>query len=277
MFSPDIPFFWVTFFAYLIATILYAFWLATRKKGMLTSAVWLMVLGFCSETIALILRSIRIQHLPLTGLYEYTTLFSWIIVLVYFFIHFKVKLPLVGAFIAPVSFMLIAIGSLMPKHPEMQLVPALQSYWLTIHVTLAVIGEGIFAVAFATSIMYLIKERLLKKDRAKGWFVRSSPSLERLDEISYKSITFGYPLFTIGALFAGAVWAQKTWGSPWSWDPKETSSLIVWLIYSAYLHARYVKHWKGKRAAWLSIIGFATAIFTMLGSLFLAGLHSYGR
>ena len=150
---------------------------------------------------------------------------------------------------------------------EQQLMPALQSHWLWIHVTLAVLGEAAFAVAFVASLLYLV---------GSGRRFRGLPDAEVLDAVTYRAIGIGFPLFTIGALFAGAVWAEKAWGSPWSWDPKETSSLVVWLIYAVYLHARLVRGWRGAGPAGLSVAGFAMTLFTILGSKILGGLHSYG-
>ena len=110
----------------------------------------------------------------------------------------------------------------------------------------------------------------------KGRGFRGMPGARTLDAVTYRAIGVGFPLFTIGALFAGAIWAQSAWGAPWSWDPKETSSLVVWFVYAIYLHARFVRGWSGTGAAWLSILGYAMTIFTILGSRVLGGLHSYG-
>ncbi len=267
----EVSLFWIAFWTYLAATLLYALHLCVKKEKLSRGGVVLIASGFCAHTGALILRTYQTTHLPITDLYEYCSLFSWLIALCLLVVQLRFRLPAVGAFIAPIAFMLMVIASLLPKEPQGQLLPALQSYWLTIHVTLAVLGEAIFAVAFAASLMYLLKMGKAEESRLGS----RMPPLHSLDEISYRAITLGYPLFTIGALFAGAVWAQKAWGSPWSWDPKEVSSLIVWLVYSAYLHARYVRNWKGRRAAWLSVVGFLTVIFTMLGNLFMGGLHAY--
>ena len=267
----EVRLFWLAFWTYLGATILYALHIGLRKERLSQGGLAVIALGFCAHTAALILRISETSRLPVTNLYEYCSLFAWLIVLCLPVVQLKLKLPSVGALVAPIALMLMVIASLLPKEPEQQLLPALQSYWLTIHVSLAVIGEAVFAFAFAASLMYLV---IAGRAEAGGADSRTT-KLDRLDEVSYKAITLGYPLFTVGALFAGAVWAQRAWGTPWSWDPKEVSSLIVWLVYSAYLHSCYVRNWKGRRAAWLSVIGFVTVIFTMLGNLFMGGLHAY--
>jgi len=261
----DVPFFWVSLFAYLIATLLYALDAAFPRRWFGKTALQVLIGGFISHTVALAARYIATAHPPFVGMYEYASCLAWATVLFYLVLQFRHAAQGLGIFVSPVAFIVIVVASLFPKEMEHQLLPALQSYWLQIHVTLAVIGEGAFAVAFASSVMYLLKMR--GADRL--------PSLEVLDDLTYRAIVVGYPLFTLGALFAGAIWAYKAWGRPWGWDPKEVGSLVIWLIYSAYLHARMTAGWRGKRSAILSILGFAAAIFSFISNLFVGGLHTY--
>ncbi|MFH0777667.1 MAG: c-type cytochrome biogenesis protein CcsB [Candidatus Eisenbacteria bacterium] len=261
----DVPLFWASLFAYLGATVLFALGIAASRKWVGRAALVVLLAGFSVHTLALVVRSVLIGHPPFTSMYEYASCLSWATVLFYFILQLREKARNLGAFVAPLAFAVIVVASLFPKDMERQLVPALQSYWLQIHVTLAVVAEGAFAVAFGSSVMYLLKAR------GTRWL----PPLESLDDLTYKAILLGYPLFTLGALFAGAVWAWKAWGRPWGWDPKEVGSLVVWLIYSAYLHARITAGWRGKRAAVLAILGFAAAVFTFLSNLFIGGLHAY--
>ncbi|MBN1505068.1 MAG: cytochrome c biogenesis protein CcsA [Candidatus Eisenbacteria bacterium] len=265
MTGSDVPFFWVALFGYLAATMLFVLDLAFPKRRVGAAAIVALGIGFGFHTTALVVRTVAAGHPPFASMYEYASCFSWATVLFYFILQFGHRPRNFGIFVSPVAFAVIVVASLFPKDVVGQLVPALQSYWLHIHVTMAVLGEGAFAVAFATSLMFLFKER------GVGWL----PPSDMLDELTYKAILIGYPLFTLGALFAGAVWAWKAWGTPWSWDPKEVGSLVVWIIYSAYLHARITAGWRGKRAAVLSIIGFATTVFTFMSNLFIGGLHSY--
>ncbi|MFQ5905779.1 MAG: c-type cytochrome biogenesis protein CcsB [bacterium] len=268
----DVLLFWVAFWAYLLGMILNVVATINRRSGLWVSARAVMTIGFAAHTVALVWRSIATGHLPLTNLFEYMSLFGWATVLLYVVVGVRLKWASLGALVAGVAFAIIVGASLLPKEADTQLVPALQSYWLQIHVTLAVFGEAAFAVAFATSIAYLV---IHSRDSKRGGSLSSSEHLSRLDTLTYNFIKLGYPLFTLGALFAGAVWAQRAWGSFWSWDPKEVGSLIVWLVYTAYLHTRYVRNWRGTGSAVLSVTGFALAIFTLLGSLFLPGLHAY--
>ena len=159
------------------------------------------------------------------------------------------------------------------------LVPALQSNWLLYHVITCFLGYAAFAVACGISIMYLIKEKQEGPagDVQAGGIIAQFPAVRVLDDLNYKAIMIGFPLLTLG-IVTGAAWANYAWGTYWSWDPKETWSLIVWFVYAAFLHARITRGWVGRRAAILSIVGFAATIFCYLGvNLFLSGLHSYGK
>ncbi len=265
--GPDMMYFWIAFSCYLGATVAASVYAGLRKPALRKVVLWLSVAGLAANTVALVVRTVLSGHPPVTNLFEYMSLFAWAVLLGFLLIWKKPGLELLTVFAAPVAFCIMVVASLFPAAIEQQLIPALQSYWLWIHVSLAVLAEAAFAVAFVASIMYLIGAR-----RGFG----SGPSADQLDQVTYRAIGIGFPLFTIGALFAGAVWAQKAWGTPWSWDPKETSSLIVWLVYAIYLHARLARGWRGAGAAWLSIAGFALTIFTILGSVFFEGLHAYG-
>ena len=324
--SFDVRFFWWAYWLYLGAFLLFTVFGATRGRRLGRAANTALGLGFVLHTIGLVWRWRIAGHVPMSNMYEYASLLSWMAVLSYLILEFRYRKTIVGAFVTPVVVAVMTCASMLPKEITQQLMPALQSYWLAIHVTLAALGEGAFAVALAVSIMYLVKERrstaaLVPAGHAKADAVHARaalaqaaaggtgrvavldldagtddavqelmddvrvyrstdkpdvlPSLRLLDEINYRAVAIGYPLFTIGALFAGAIWAYEAWGSFWSWDPKEVGALIVWLFYTAYLHARLQRSWYGRRAAWLSITGFVIVILSFLGNLWLGGQHSY--
>jgi cytochrome c-type biogenesis protein CcsB len=153
------------------------------------------------------------------------------------------------------------------------LVPALKSNWLIAHVATCFFGYAAFAIAFGMSIMYLIKAT--RPDKSEG-IIGHIPKLGVLDELTHQMVLFGF-LFLTGGIITGAVWANSAWGSYWSWDPKETWSLITWFIYATLLHARLMRGWQGKKIAYLSIFGFAAVLFTYFGVNLLPGLHSYGK
>jgi len=268
----DVQFFWWSFFAYSAAFLLYITYILIEKKKIASIATGFMGVALALQTVAVILRSVSVGHLPLTNMYEYISTFAWFAAILYF-VSLKVyKQQMIGAFISPIVFMLMVSASLLPKEAAMRLMPALHSYWLQIHVSVAAFGEAAFAVGFAANIMYFLKKTLPETSS----FSKRLPDLKRLDLISYKAITVGYPLFTVGALFAGAIWAEQAWGTFWSWDPKEVGSLVVWLVYTAYLHARLVRGWIGTRAVVLSSIGFLCTLLTFFANLVLGGLHAYG-
>jgi cytochrome c-type biogenesis protein CcsB len=265
-------FYWIAFICYSAAVILNVLYVAFQKGIKHKAGVAAMAGGFLFLSAALLVRTIVTGNPPLTNMYEYLLTFSWFSSVAFFVSLKYVKFRYVQTLSAPVIFMIFVTASLFPKEPVQQLMPALKSVWLPIHITLAAAGEAAFLFSFVAAVLLLFRNSRLLGDR----FKESFPDEKKLDQIIYQSIVIGYPLFTIGALFAGSVWAYRAWGAFWSWDPKETCSLIVWLIYSFYLHARLTRGWKGKRAAWLAIIGFISTILTLFSSMILGGLHSYG-
>jgi len=267
---------WATFTA-LGSFVFYLIFLVTRGRKVGVVGTLLNIATFVLLTVSMIVRTmISIKkgwgHAPFTNLYESMVFFAWATSVLYFLFELKYKNKTLGSFITPVIFLILAYTSLggpgIRKEVE-PLIPALQSNWLIAHVITAFLSYAAFAVSFGASVMYIIKAG------KSGGFWDKLPSQETLDEINYKAVLIGFPLLTLG-IITGAAWAHYAWGSYWSWDPKETWSLITWLIYAAFLHARFVKGWRGKKAAVLSIIGFAAVLFTYLGvNLIISGLHSY--
>lgn len=272
----------VTTVFYMLSTLAFFGYLASRNKVAGTAGSLLAWTGFVIQTVASGLRwkesyAIGLGHAPLTNLYESVIFFAWSTVLIFGIIDLKYKYRIIGAFVMPFALMAMAWGQLYLPTDINPLMPALQSNWLLYHVLTCFLGYASFAVACGVSIMYLIKAKSEEKgSEAAGGLMSQFPPTKVLDDLNYKAIMVGFPLLTLG-IITGAAWANYAWGTYWSWDPKETWSLIVWFIYAAFLHARFTKGWVGKRAAWLSIIGFAATIFCYLGvNLVLSGLHSYG-
>ncbi|MEI6207008.1 MAG: c-type cytochrome biogenesis protein CcsB [Desulfuromonadales bacterium] len=273
----------ITTFAYLVSMLLFFVFLTSRTKLLGTVAIAVAYGGLLSQTAAIALRwkesyDMGVGHAPLSNLYESVVFFSWTIVLIYALLDIKYKYRVIGAFVMPFALLGMAWAQLGLNTGIEPLVPALQSNWLLYHVITCFLGYAAFAVACGISIMYLIKaggEESADKPAGDG-LLSMFPPIRVLDDLNYRAIMVGFPLLTLG-IITGAAWANYAWGTYWSWDPKETWSLIVWFVYAAFLHARITKGWVGKRAAWLSIIGFAATIFCYLGvNLFLSGLHSYG-
>ncbi len=257
----------VGFFLYILSSLLFFLWAALGKKRLADAGAWAGFAGFFFVTAGLTGRSIVAGYLPTTGMYEYLALFSWASVLVFLLFYLRTRQAFLGVVVMPVAFLLIVLASLFPSTIEGQLIPALQSWWLTIHVTLACLGEGAFAVAFAAAVLYLFRG-----DKPSKYL----PARDALDVLEYRAIAVGFPLFTIGGLVAGAIWAQKAWSVWWSWDPKETASLVVFLVATAYLHARHVAGWRGRRAAILAALVFVSSVLTLFANLIFGGLHAYG-
>jgi len=264
----------VTYFTYLF--------FRNPKFGRIITAIT--IFGLTIHTVALGMRwyesyQLGYGHIPLSNLYESLMSLSWTTVLLYLIIEFRYKSKALGIFIFPIVSIAMAYASLSPNiQDELEpLIPALQSNWLTYHVITCFLSYSAFAVSFGSSITYLIKLRKSSKNNpAQKQADEMLPSMESLDEIIYKTVAIGFLLLSIG-IITGAVWANYAWGSYWSWDPKETWSLITWFVYAAFIHARLTRGWRGRRTAILSIIGFAAVLFTFLGVNFLlSGLHSYG-
>lgn len=270
--------FTITFGAYLIAAILYIIYVVNKSETLGKIATAISVLGLITNTVTGILLWKITGHPPLSSGYEYMISFTWAIVLVYIISEFKFKYKVIGAFVLPTAWLILSYIILFIA-PEQRvsagLNPALQSNWLHIHVATAIFSYSSFAIAMGVAIMYLIKANL-EAIRSKGSLNKSLPSSEILDDLSYKFIAVGFPLLSL-VIITGAIWAEYAWGRYWSWDPKETWSLITWFVYAAYLHTRLTYGWKGKRAALVAVIGFAAVLFTLLGVNYLGGLHSYGR
>jgi cytochrome c-type biogenesis protein CcsB len=265
--------FLITFILYILAAFFYFIFLFAKREKSANTGFRIACLGLLVHTLALIWRTIESGHAPFTNMYESLSFLAWASILAYVIIEGKYRIRKAGPYFMLIVIGLMALASspLMPKEAT-PLVPALQSYWLWLHVSVTLLGEAFFAVAFITSIMYIIADSREKKGIAKG----SGLTSEKLDSISYRCVAVGFPLFTLGGLVFGMVWAYKAWGTYWSWDPKETWSLITWFVFALYLHTRIVMGWKGGRSAFINILGFLAALFTYFGvNYLLAGLHSY--
>lgn len=204
-----------------------------------------------------------------TNMYEFSLVFIFALALMYLLFERTYGVRQLGAIVMLIALAMAAwIYSLPVSEREVDpLIPALQNKpILTVHVGVAIFAYAAFSVAFASAVLYLINQR-----RRISWL----PSLDMLDDIGYRAVTIGFPLMAL-VLILGSVWAHEAWGSYWSWDPKETSALFLWLIYGVYLHTRTLRGWRGNRSAWILIFGFGATIFTYYGNYFFGGLHAYG-
>ncbi len=265
---------------FVLATVTYWFALLKRSdfSGRVASALtWSAVLmgftGLMVRWYESYLIAPDVGHIPVSNLYEVFILFSLITALMYLYYEKRYDTRQLGGFVLLV--ISAAVGFILwytfdrQAHDIQPLVPALQSYWMKIHVPANFIGYGAFALAAAVGAAYLLA--------ARGMLASRLPPLEVLDDLMYKSIAVGFAFFTIATIL-GAMWAAEAWGGYWSWDPKETWALIVWLNYAAWLHLRLVKGLRGAMSAWWALIGLLVTTFAFLGvNMFLSGLHSYGK
>jgi cytochrome c-type biogenesis protein CcsB len=268
-------------FVYFGAFVLYLLMMVMARDyfGRLASIVT--GVTFIGHTLAIVLRWIRshqmgIGHAPMSNLYESLIFFAWAVILLYLIVENRTKNRTLGPFITPLAFLAIAYASFSPDINEgiQPLIPALKSNWLIAHVITCFFGYAAFGLSFGLSIMYLLK-RLDSPERGNK-FLSIIPGKGIVDELNYQMVVIGFLMLTLG-IITGSVWAHSAWGTYWSWDPKETWSLITWLIYASVIHSRQVRGWKGKRIALLCLAGFLCVLFTYFGVNYLAGLHSYAK
>jgi len=260
-------------FIYFFAAFVFLVSIIFHKRSVGKWALTLVAAGVALQTSAIILRWIHsyqlgIGHAPLSNFYESLVFFSWSIIFVYLIMRKRYRNDLFGVLSSFFAFLILAYVSLSGdvNCTIQPLIPALQSNWLISHVISSFLAYACFAIAFGTSILYLLKIKVK---------VTMLPDALFLDEVTYKMISIGFVLLTLGFM-TGAAWADRAWGRYWGWDPKETWSLITWLIYGAFLHAHLARGWRGVKMSLVAIIGFIAVIFTYLGvNYVLAGLHSY--
>jgi len=261
-------------FVYGLSFLLFMFYYLTKREGVVIAGDIVAGLGAAAHLVALVIRwivSYRVLedgHIPLTNFYESLIVFSLLLTLAYLVFRLKTKYLFLGAFMMPLPLLALAYASLAPEVERgiRPLIPALQSNWLTVHVLTCFFSYAAFAFSFVVAILYL-----WRKNREKSIL----PPIKTLDELIYRGILVGMPLLTIG-IITGSAWAHYAWGSYWSWDPKETWSLITWIVYALFLHTRLMAGWRGTRTAVLSVIGFIAVLFTFFGVNFvISGLHTY--
>lgn len=284
--SSQSAFMWMSAL-YVMATVTYfgALWAKSDFTGKVASS-----LAWSGVTFGLVGMLVRWResylinpdygHIPVSSLYEVFILFTVITTLLYLYYEQKMKTRAMGGFVMLV--VSAAVGFILwytfDRHAYViqPLVPALKSYWMKIHVPANFIGYGSFSIAAMVGLAYILTDKAKTKN-PNSEFVARMPALEKMDDLMYKAISLGFGFFTIATIL-GALWAAEAWGGYWSWDPKETWALIVWLNYAAWLHIRMSKGWRGRPMAYWALIGLLVTTFAFLGvNMFLSGLHSYGE
>jgi cytochrome c-type biogenesis protein CcsB len=257
----------------LLATAGFIAYLIRQDKKLYWVAILLLLAGFICHTVSLGLRYVSLGAAPVLEFKSALAFFSWSMICAYLIFQIKFKLRVMGSFITPFAVFLLIISSGM-RGLEGPVAPEFKSLWLTFHIITAFMGNGMFALTFLGAIMYLLMERAIKKKRFNSFYTRL-PSLATMDSINYYSMVYGFIFLSVG-MITGSIYAQLLLGSYWQWDPKEVWSLITWISYAALLHQRLTVGWRGRRAAWFSILCFCILIFGFFGAnLVVGGYHSF--
>lgn len=234
----------------------------------------LTILAWIIHIASIVLRGIAAQHVPWSNMFEFASLGTALMVGVFLAVQFWRDVRFLGAFVTGLVALLLGLATVNFYVPITPLPPALQSVWLVIHVFVATLATGFFAIGGGLSIVQLLQAR--RESGKPGLaLLRSVPSSEVLETIANRLIIVGFAFWTF-TLMAGAIWAERAWGRYWGWDTKEVWTFIIWVVFAGYIHARATRGWRGNRSAWLAIIGFTAVLFNFtVVNLFFTGLHAY--
>jgi cytochrome c-type biogenesis protein CcsB len=243
------------------------------------AAVVLSVAGVLTHTTAVTLRGLAVHRAPWGNMYEFVTALTCVAAIFFVYVMIRYRAWVLGVFVMGAVAIALGLAETLIYTSAGPLVPALQSYWLSIHVTAMTLSTGIFFVGAVLGVLYLVAERYRARVAAgkaqPNELLERIPSGEQLDKLTYRTVIFGFPVWTFGVI-AGAIWADQAWGRYWGWDPVETWAFITWVLYAAYLHARATGGWRGRRAHYIQLLGFASLAFNILVvQVFITGMHSY--
>jgi cytochrome c-type biogenesis protein CcsB len=250
---------------------------ATERVGVATrwgnEAALLLGAGAVVQLIEFGLGAFQTGNLPVTNFAQSLSFLAWLTALAGLIVIVRFKMQVVGTFVAPIVFIVLGAATLTMSDRRLAVPATLRSAWLPVHVTLAFLGYALFVLAAGVSLVYLVYERRLKAKRLSLKDQGAAPSLEKLDRVNYHLLGWGFLMLTL-AIVSGAMWADTIWGHFWSWEPQESWSLVIWLLYAALLESRLTIGWRGRRAAALTIILFSVLVGSFLGvSLVTPGKH----
>lgn len=244
----------------------------TEKAGRIATAF--MILGFLLLLAGVVARGASAGRVPWGNMYEFSITSALAFTGAYLFTLRKYDLRWLGLLVSILVLLTLGTAVTILYRPSAPLVPALKSTWLVIHVSAAIVSGGVFLLANTIAAAYLYLEAMEQRGGRKAWAKRL-PTLEALDQLSYRLVAFVFPLWTF-AVIAGAIWAEHAWGRYWGWDPKETWAFITWVAYAAYLHARVTVGWRGRKAAWLCLFAGSTFLFNYVYiNIWGTGKHTY--
>jgi cytochrome c-type biogenesis protein CcsB len=238
--------------------------------GMSLSWLGMLLLAACVG-----LRAASVGRLPLGNMYEFAIVGAFFVMCAFLIWSLRRDVRSLGIFVVGPTLLTEMLAALVFYTAASQLLPSLKNYWLSIHVTVAILSVAFFTIAFSTTILYFVQKWREDIKDTKYTFMDAVPGSEVMDRTTYGLLIIAFPLWTF-TVIAGAIWAQKAWGHYWGWDPKEVWSLVIWVVYAAYLHARATAGWSGKKAAYIALAGFGCVLFNFcVVNIFIVGMHSY--
>ena len=237
------------------------------------------VAGLATQILGIVTRGMAEHRVPWGNMYEFVMAITCAAVIAFLLLSLRFRVYSVGLFLMAPVVLALGLCATVLYTAAGPLVPALHSYWIWIHVTAMTVAIGSYIVAAVLTCLYLVADRRTRAgadpQAGFGAVLQRLPSADALDRLSYRTVIFAFPIWTF-AIIAGAIWADQAWGRYWGWDPKETWAFITWVVYAGYLHARATGGWRGRRAAYIQLVGFATLLFNLIGvNLWITGLHSY--
>jgi cytochrome c-type biogenesis protein CcsB len=251
-----------------------------RATAWVRTAMVLSTAGVVAHAVAVTTRGFAVHRAPWGNMYEFVTALTCFATIFFLGVMIRYRAWTLGVFVLGAVVIALGLTETLIFTPAGDLVPALQSYWLSIHVTAMTVATGVFFVSAVLGIIYLVVDRYSRRAAAgrsapDNGIVRRLPTLDQLDRLAYRTAVFGFPIWTFGVI-AGAIWADQAWGRYWGWDPVETWAFITWVIYAAFLHARATAGWRGRRAHYVQLLGFVSLAFNIaVVQIFVTGLHSY--
>jgi cytochrome c-type biogenesis protein CcsB len=262
---------WVALVLYGLGTLLIVPSVVDRRPSISPASLAALALGLLSHAGAIAIEAARIHRLPITDVRSALSFYAFLVTVAFFFLYLRYRITSLGLFMLPFVFVLTLISAFRPVRPFD--LSAFRGGWLAVHISSTILGYTGLFLTFVAAVMYLMQEKELKSRTPHAFYYRL-PSLEVCDELYYRSLLFGLPLLTLGIL-TGFIWASRTWKGPWEFDPKILASLLSWLIYLVLFATRVSGGWRGRRAAYGAILGFATIMATFLGVSLLSGPHGY--
>ena len=252
---------WVAVTAYALGAVMFVFGAVFRHSRVLDAAVWVSLAGLIPHTAAIALRWHAVGHGPYLGFYEVVSTYAYVSVLALALVVWRFpNLRFLGVVMMPAAFLTLGGAMLAPK-AAVSITPTLASYWLNIHVLFAKLSYMSFIAAFALAVVYLIRA---KRGAPQGSMLSRLPEPDSIDDLSFRFVAVGFIFLTV-MIVAGSIWANEAWNRYWAWDPIETWSLISWLVYAGYLHARLTLGWRGERSAWYAALALPVILFTLIG------------